>query len=159
MLDNRPVIPLAYRGESRFHTSAVANIAALVAAALDRPGTRLLNIGDPEALTVAQIGASIAARLGYRGQILPLDIGEPNGGAVIGDTPWSTPAPFTLDLDAAKAIGYIPVTTYQAAAGAMCDWLVDVGGDDWKARFPVLAGYPDDLFDYAAEDRFLAGRA
>lgn len=49
------------------------------------------------------------------------------------------------------------MTTYANAVGAMCDWLVeDAIRGDWKDRYPVLASYPRDLFDYAAEDRFLA---
>lgn len=157
MLDGRAAIPLAYRGESRFHTSAVANIAALVAAMLERPGTRILNIGDPEALSVAEIGAAIGARLGYAGVLLRLDVGDANGAAPVGDTPWSCPAPFVLDMQAARALGYQPAATYQDTVAKTCAWLRPMHGRDWKAAFPVLAGYPGDLFDYAAEDRFLAG--
>ena len=47
MLDHRPAIPLAYRGTSRFHTTAVANIAALTKIAAETPATRVLNIADP----------------------------------------------------------------------------------------------------------------
>jgi hypothetical protein len=47
--------PLAYRGASRSHTSSVANIAALVHTALHIPGTRILNIGDPEPPSLAEI--------------------------------------------------------------------------------------------------------
>jgi nucleoside-diphosphate-sugar epimerase len=45
ILDRRPAIPLAYRGTSRFHTSAVTNIAALTRIAVEVPGRRVLNIG------------------------------------------------------------------------------------------------------------------
>ena len=156
MLDGRPVIPLAYRGLSRFHTSAVANIAALTGTALDRPGTRVLNAADPEALSVAEIGALIAAHLGYGGAILPLDLSDEKGAAAIGDTPWSTPAPFVLDMGAATALGYRPATSYPSAVGPICDGLAAAQGQDWKTLFPVLASYPGDLFDYAAEDAFLS---
>lgn len=47
ILDGRQAIPLAYEGQSRFHTSSVFNIAELVRVALDRPSTRILNIADP----------------------------------------------------------------------------------------------------------------
>lgn len=76
MLDGRGAIPLAYRGESRFHTSAVVNLAALVRRALEVPGTRILNAADPATPTVAEIAATIAGHLDYRG----------------GFCPWTTPA-------------------------------------------------------------------
>lgn len=36
------------------------------------------------------------------------------------------------------------------------EWLADLNPADWRAAFPQLAAYPWDLFDYDAEDRFLA---
>jgi hypothetical protein len=48
MLDRRPTIPLAYRGTSRFHPSAAANIAALVCVATETLGSHVLNIADPD---------------------------------------------------------------------------------------------------------------
>lgn len=156
MLDGRKVIPVAYRGQSRFHTSAAANIAKLAGVVLDHPATRILNSADPEALTVAEIGAAIAAHMKYERSILPLDIGNDNGHDGIGDTPWSAPRPFVLNTAATDALGYRPATTYESAVGEVCDWLVANHGRDWRADFPVLAGYPVDLFDYAAEDEYLA---
>jgi len=156
MRDGRPVIPLAYRGLSRFHTSATANIAALIGTALDQPASRIVNSGDPYAPMVTEIGALIGAHLGYRGEIRPLDIGEANGEAAIGGTPWSAPTPFVLDLEASGALGYRPATTYGQVVGEVCDWLLTAVGPDWKISFPILAGYPEDLFDYAEEDRVLA---
>jgi nucleoside-diphosphate-sugar epimerase len=38
ILDRRPAIPMAYRGASRFHTSSVANIAALIRVAVGTAG-------------------------------------------------------------------------------------------------------------------------
>jgi len=155
MLDGRRVIPLAYRGQSRFHTSAVANIAALIGTALDKPGTRILNIADPVALSVAEIGASISRHLGYEGTILPVDVGDEKGNAAVGSTPWSVPAEFTLDTTAATALGYTPATTYEDAVARTCDWLVAQSGKDWKAQFPGLTRYSREFFDYATEDSFL----
>jgi nucleoside-diphosphate-sugar epimerase len=156
MLDGRSVIPLAYCGLSRFHTSAVANIAALIGTVLDRPGTRILNIGDPQALSVQEIGSAIGRRMNYGGELRPLDVGDENGNAPVGETPWSAPAPFTLDMTAAAALGYRPKADYIDAVGAVCDWLVSQKDRDWREQFPVMAGYPRDPFDYLAEDRFLA---
>lgn len=155
ILDGRPAIPLAYDGKSRFHTSSVRNIAELARVALDRPGTRILNIADPEALSVAGIGSAIGRHMGFAGRFVPL-----SGEAFptrIGRTPWSVPRPFVLDTTAALAIGYAPVTTYQQSIGPICDDLVrDASGGDWRARFPILAGYPYEQFDYDAEDTELA---
>jgi nucleoside-diphosphate-sugar epimerase len=155
MLDGRAVIPLAFDGQSRFHTTSVRNIAELARVALDVPGTRVLNIADPQAPSVAEIGAAIAAHLGYRGRFVLLpDRGFP---ATIGRTPWSVPRPFVLDTAAARALGYAPVARYETSVGATCDELAQVAPhEDWRARFPVLAGYGYDHFDYGAEDRALA---
>lgn len=147
MRDGRSVIPLAFEGRSRFHTTAAANIAALAATALAHTGSHVLNIADPEALTVAEIGALIAERLGYAGRIVPL------ASDAIGLSPWSIPRPFVLDTRAATALGYTPRTTYGAAVGPICDWLSMQDADAWEAAFPVLAAYPWPLFDYASEDR------
>ena len=158
ILDCRGAIPLAYRGTSRFHTSAVANIAALARIAVETPASRVLNIADPIAPAVAEIAAYIGRHLGYGGRIVEVDDrGYPPG---VGRTPWSIPRPFVLDCQAARDLGYVPKTTYADAMKSTCDWLVETAADgDWKARFPVLAAYPRDLFDYAAEDAFLASNS
>jgi nucleoside-diphosphate-sugar epimerase len=155
MLDRRPVIPLAYQGRSRFHTSSALNIAALTRIALDRPATRLLNIADPQPLTVAEIGALIGKHMGYSGSFanVPTE-GYP---APVGGSPWSVQRDFLLDVSAARALGYRPVTDYAGTIGAICDALNRFkGSDDWRRLFPGLAAYPRDLFDYAAEDAALS---
>jgi len=151
ILDERPVIPLAYQGASRFHTTAVANIAELTRVALASPASRVLNIADPTALSVRQIGELIAQHMKYPGRI----VGQ--GGdafpARVGRNPWSVPKPFVLDLSAAAALGYAPATTYAQSIEAICDELSDgAKGEDWRERFPVLASYPYDQFDYQSED-------
>lgn len=149
MRDGRPFIPLAYEGRSRFHTTAAADIAALAATALEKPGSRILNIADPDALTVAEIGSLIAARMGYTGRIVALT------SDAIGLSPWSIPWPFVLATQAAVALGYTPRTTYREAVGPISDWLSGQDVDAWEAAFAVLAAYPWPLFDYASEDRML----
>lgn len=157
MLDRRPAIPIAFRGRSRFHTTSVANIAALTCVVADAPGRRILNIADPTAPSVAEIGATIARHLGYPGRIVPVD--EPGATPTIGRSPWSIPLPFVVDCRAAEALGYAPATTYADAVKHTCDWLVATAGDgDWKDRFPRLASYPREHFDYAAEDAWFAAR-
>lgn len=155
MLDGRPVIPLAYEGRSRFHTTSVLNIAELVAVALERPDRRVLNIADPVALSVAGIGAIIGRAMNYQGRLVGVEEGRfPR---IVGRTPWSTPRPFVLDTRAAQALGYAPVTDYAATASTIRDDLIQAAaGRDWQDAFPVLASYPYEQFDYAAEDRALA---
>lgn len=156
MLDQRPIIPLAYLGKSLFHTSATLNIAALTRAALDNPGTRILNAADPHAPTVAEIGAAIGGHVGYSGKFCPIGGVADDLPPRVGFTPWSTPLPFTLDLRAAAAFGYQAVASYAEAVGETCRWLVKQNPADWRERFPVLASYVHDQFDYAAEDEFLS---
>lgn len=157
MLDGRLAIPLAFEGKSRFHTSSVLNIAELARVALDRPGTRILNIADPEALSVVEIGSAITQHMGYGGKLVR--IAGDCFPAKLGRTPWSVPRPFVLDNGAALALGYVPVTTYSQSVGAICDELARGDREGWQTRFPVLAGYPYDLFDYEAEDACLKERA
>jgi len=154
ILDGRSAIPIAYKGASRFHTSAVANIAEATRVSLETLGTRVLNVADPTAPSVAEIAASIARHLGYSGHIIEIDRDE--FPTKIGRTPWSVPRPFVLDVRAAVALGYLPVTTYAESVGTICDWLIEAAaGRDWREAFPVLASYPYDQFDYASEDDFL----
>ncbi len=155
MLDGRTAIPLAYKGQSRFHTSSVLNIAALVCTALENPGTRILNAADPEALTVARIGNAISSHLAYTGTLVPIATdGHP---APVGATPWSVPRPFVLDTQAALSLGYRPEVSYEETVSATCDWIIrQAAGRDWHEVFPVLASYPRNLFDYEAEDALMA---
>lgn len=156
LLDGRPRIPLAFRGASRFHTSAVANIAALVAAVADAPGVRVLNAVDPDPPSVLEIGRAIMTALDREAELVPLpDRGYPPR---LGATPWSVPRAFTLCDAAARAIGYRPVGGYAETIASTCRWLADgAAGGDWRAAFPALAAYPWDLFDYAREDAWLSG--
>ncbi|MDR1534970.1 MAG: NAD-dependent epimerase/dehydratase family protein [Planctomycetota bacterium] len=151
MLDRRPFIPLAYKGESRFHPVAAANIAAIVAGALKNPGTRVVNAADPVVPTVREIGEIIASALGYPGRFVPVDSNaRPSG---VGATPWSIPKPMVLDFSGAERLGGGLAATYKGTAGIICRWLVETASaGDWRERFPVLASYPRDHFDYAAED-------
>jgi nucleoside-diphosphate-sugar epimerase len=154
ILDGRRLIPLAYRGASRFHTSSVDNIAELVRLASEKAGSRILNAADPVAPTVKDIGVLVAKRLGQDCEFVEVpDTGYP---PAVGQTPWSVPRPFVLDIRAALDLGYKPVTTYAESVAATCDWLSAASTmGDWRKLFPILASYPRDLFDYAAEDSCL----
>jgi nucleoside-diphosphate-sugar epimerase len=157
-LDRREVVVLAYRGESVFHTTSVANLAELIRLAADRPGRRVLNAGDPDPPPVAAIGRLVGAIFGHAPRTVLLPGAPPSEG--VGDTPWSVPAdrPLVVAMDAARdELGYAPVTTYPEAVGATCRWLVEATrGRDWREVLPDLARYAEASFDYAAEDAYLA---
>jgi nucleoside-diphosphate-sugar epimerase len=156
LLDGRRIIPLAYGGRSRFHTTSVANIAALVLLAASLRGQRILNIADPMALSVAEIAAAIVSRFDDSGDVVALP-DDPLYPPSVGGTPWSVQRPFVLDVAAAASLGYRPQTTYPEAVGSICSWLVRAAaGKDWRVVFPALAAYPCDLFDYRLEDAMLA---
>jgi nucleoside-diphosphate-sugar epimerase len=149
-------VPLAYRGESRFHTTSVENLAELLWLAAERPGRRVLNCGDPEPPTVVEIGRAIGAAMGAElvEVLLP---GPPVDG--VGEHAWAVPRPFVVDTSEAELeLGYRPVTTYAKAVAKTCEWLVAAtDGRDWREVLPNLARQPGDVFDYDAEDAFLAG--
>ncbi|MFF3561112.1 NAD-dependent epimerase/dehydratase family protein [Streptomyces sp. NPDC002574] len=158
-LDKRPVLIMAHNGESRFHPVHTANLAELVRLAARRPGSRVLNAGDPYAPTVAEIAAAIGGLLDH--DVATVLVDGPPPAPNVGDTPWTTAHPFVLDMTAAaRELGYRAVTGYEESLPATVQGLVARLGDrDWRAAFPVLATTYDrfgDLFDYAAEDRWLA---
>lgn len=156
-LDRRPAFLHAYRGETIFHPTSVANLAELVRLACERPGTRILNCGDPDPPSVVQIGRAVAATVGYEpvDVLIPGSPPRPN----VGESPWTAPRSMLLDMTRADTeLGYRPLTTYEDAVGETCAWLLEATRErDWKAALPDLARYPVDLFDYAAEDGYLSG--
>jgi nucleoside-diphosphate-sugar epimerase len=154
MLDGRESIPLCFNGLSRFHTTAASNIAEVTRIALAEPRSLILNVADPVAPTVLEIGTLIAEAVGWTGRLVPIDLGDPHYGSPVGWTPWSVPAPFTLSTEAARRIGYKAATDYARSVQGTCQWLRSSVGGDWRDRFPVLAQYTVPLFDYDAEDRF-----
>ncbi len=150
LLDRRKIIPLAFGGESRFQTTAATGIAALAVTLADRRISGIFNCADPDAPTVLDIGAAIAAHLA-----VPVQFQTLAGAPVrhVGRTPWSIPHPFILDTRRALAAGHVALGRYAESVRPTLDWLVATAGDgDWQSRFPALAGYGYDQFDYAAED-------
>ncbi|MFF1380412.1 NAD-dependent epimerase/dehydratase family protein [Streptomyces sp. NPDC058308] len=154
-LDGRRTRVLAHGGLSRFHPVSVHNIAELVRLAGARPGSRVLNAGDPDAPTVAEIGAAIDSVMGVEVETVtvPGEAPAPN----VGVTPWSTPHPVVYDMSAAeRELGYRPVTTYADSLEETVRWLTQrLEGRDWRGAFPEMSA---DLFDYASEDAWLASR-
>ncbi|MEW2395402.1 NAD-dependent epimerase/dehydratase family protein [Streptomyces sp. NPDC046862] len=158
-LDGRPRRVLAYSGESRFHPASVHNIAELIRLAAARPGARVLNAVDPDAPTVAEIAAAIDAVMGVEAENVLVDGPAPS--PTVGDTPWSVPVPVVCDMSAAeRELGYRPVARYAETLPDTVAWIERRlnGHRDWREAYPRMAEVYEDLFDYAAEDAWLAGR-
>lgn len=149
MLDGRRVIPLAGGSSAVFHTSATANIAALIRAAAEQPATRVLNAADPVAPSLREIGETLAAMVGWNGTLVDMPVVSEVGG-----TPFSVPHPVVVSMEAAEAIGYVPAGTYAETLVPYVAWM-RAHEADWKTAFPVFTHYPSDPFDYAAEDAAL----
>ena len=144
ILDGRLRIPLAWRGESHFHTTATVNLAELIGVVVETPAARVLNAADPEALSVAGIGRVVAGLYGVDLDLVLLD-GAP--AKAVGGTPWSGERPIMADMARAEALGYRPVATYAEAVGTACrsaEALAAAGVD--------FVPYLRAMFDYAAED-------
>lgn len=155
LLDGRRRAPLSRDGAQRFHTAYAGNIAELIRVAIEVGGTQVLNAADPAAPTVREIGGMIAGAYGWDWELV--DAGDAKGG--VGATPWSAAGDFIVDMSRAAALGYRPVATYRDAIGETCRALEAAAvGRDWREAFPGLAAYPNDLFDYEAEDRYFARR-
>lgn len=154
MLDGRKIIPLAFEGQSRFHTCAATNIAELIISVLERPYSRILNIADPHALTTYEIGMVIAKYLDWDGRFSLLNCEDLVANEDIGRSPWSVPMPFVLNTKSAESLGYSATIDYEKAAAESCDWLCKQNDQDWEKNFPVLAAYPYNLFEYTKEDMF-----
>jgi nucleoside-diphosphate-sugar epimerase len=153
-VDGRRRVALASNGESRFHTTSVANLAELVRLAAARPADRVLNAGDPDPPTTLEICRAIGVALDH--EFEPVLFGEHSSELPGIDSPWATPRPFVVDMSSAeRELGYRPVTTYPEAVRETCAWLVGEleCGRDWKGT------YLEESLDYAAEDAALASRA
>jgi nucleoside-diphosphate-sugar epimerase len=157
VLDQRPAVFLAHRGAGIDHTTAAANLAALIEVVATSPGQRILNAADPDAPSALEISRTIARHLGHTWEEVLLDDGAEPG---LGRNPWDAPHPLVLDMTAATELGYVPAGDFAATITDEIEWLVAAarGGED-----AGLVPGPDDAFfkpllDYAAEDRYLASR-
>ena len=149
VLDRRPAVLLARRGADVNHTTAAANIAALIEVVAGRPGRRILNSADPDAPSALEISRTIARRLDHDwDEVLLADDAD----QALGRTPWDAPHPIVLDLSAAAAFGYVPAGDYGTTVAEEVDWLVASAEGRPAADDPFFAP----LLDYAAEDRYLA---
>jgi nucleoside-diphosphate-sugar epimerase len=156
-LDGRAKIPLAFGGQSRFHTTSVHNIAALLLAFAQNPMTGAFNIGDPDPPTPMEMAQHILGALGHKAELVAV----PNSAALsgLGRSPSSVPRAITVSDAAARAIGYLPVRTYDQCIAETCAWAIEVTRDaPWQSVFTGLAAYPMELFDYATEDTWFTAR-
>ena len=148
-VDGRRRVALAWNGESRFHTTSVANLAELIRLAAAQPGDRVLNGGDPDPPSTLEICHASGNALEYEFEpvLLPADeFGNP----------WAVPRPFVVSMEAAeRELGYRPVTTYPEAVTETCAWLVGEleRGRSWEGTYLEAA------LDYAAEDEVLAAHS
>ncbi|MGP4047313.1 NAD-dependent epimerase/dehydratase family protein [Streptomyces sp. 2A115] len=157
-LDGRPRRVLAFGGESRFHPASVHNIAELIRLAAARPGARVLNAVDPDAPTVAEIAAAIDSVMGVETESVLVDGPAPS--ATVGDTPWTVPHPVVCDMSAAeRELSYRAVARYAETLPDTVAWIErQLAGRDWREAYPRMFETYGDLFDYAAEDAWLATR-
>lgn len=149
VLDRRPAVFLAGRGAGVVHPTASANIAALIELTAHRPGRRILNSADPDAPSALEIARTIAAHLDHKWTEILLD-DDHNSPPGLGRHPWESRHPVVLDTRASTDLGYVPAGTYAETVTAEIDWLTTTGG-------PTATEYFAPLFDYAAEDAYLAG--
>jgi nucleoside-diphosphate-sugar epimerase len=150
-VDGRRRVALAWNGESRFHTTSVANLAELIRLAAGQPGDRLINGGDPDPPSTLEICHAIGDALEYEFEPVLLPADEFSN-------PWGVPAssPLVVSMEAAeRELGYRPVTTYPEAVKETCAWLVGEleRGRSWEGS------YIEGSLDYAAEDEVLASHA
>lgn len=154
ILDRRRVVVLARHGTGVDHTTAAANVAALIETIAANPGARVLNAADPDAPSALEIARTIAGILGHEWREVLLD-GPADGS--LGAHPWDAEHPVVLDTTAAIALGYEPVGDYATTVTETVEWLVTAArtGVD-AARLPRRDDpFFADFFDYAREDRLL----
>lgn len=160
-LDGRPVRLLSHDGASRFHTTSTVVLADLVRRAAARPGRRVLNAADPEALTVAEIADAVGTHLDHHPRTVTFP-GPPVGG--VGATPWSVPGPLVLAMGRARdELGHTGAPGYRETVGAAVDDLLarTAHVEDWRAVLPGFARMEAAMgpfLDYAAEDAWLTSR-
>jgi nucleoside-diphosphate-sugar epimerase len=148
VVDGRRRVALSWKGESRFHTTSVANLAELIRLAAAKPGDRALNAGDPDPPTTLEMCRAIGDALEHEFDPVLLPADEY-------DNPWGGERPFVVSMAAAESeLGYRPVTTYPDAVRETCTWLVGEleAGRNWDGT------YLEEMLDYAAEDAVLASR-
>ncbi len=157
VLDRRPAVFLARRGAGIDHTTAAANIAALIEVVAATPGRRILNCADPDAPSALEISRTVARQLDHVWDEVLLD---DEAHDALGRHPWDVPHPIVLDMTAAIALGYTPAGDYATTVADEVEWLVSAARGGEGAEH--LPGLDDPFFgpmlQYSAEDVYLAAR-
>lgn len=157
LAENRQVLPISHKAESIFHTSSTSGIASLIDCALRDPKSATLNVADPDALSVKGLIKAVCDAVSTTAEILPFP-GEPEG--MVGRTPWTVARPYVLDTSRARALGWHGGEPYAEAVTSVCAWAMEQASEtSWDAAFPLYKAYGVNMFDYAAEDQFLAEQA
>jgi nucleoside-diphosphate-sugar epimerase len=154
-LDGRPHVILTSNGAGHFHTTASENIGELVRLLAAQPASSgAYNCGDPDPPSVLEIARATAATAGHSFDEVLLN--EPAVRGDLGQTPWSTPKAFLVDMAKAEAeLGYRPAVSWAEALPRQVEWLIAATrGRDWREVLTRGANYLQ--FDYEAEDSFLA---
>ena len=156
-LDRRPYVVLANRGEGHFHTTASENLGELIRLLAASPRTDVFNCGDPDPPKVIDIARAIGPAVGYEPTEILLP--EPAGRGELGQTPWSTPKPFLVDMSKAEQeLGYRPATAWADAIGPQVQWLIEATtGRDWRDVLPRGGSYL--RFEYEDEDALVRSLA
>lgn len=156
VLDGRGQVILPFDGESIFHPTATANLAELILLAAKRPGNRTLNCGDlnpPSAARISEIVDDLMNTSTER-----ILVSGPPPAPTVGNNPWAVHRPVVVDMTLARVeLDYREAVCYSDSLADTLEWALDAtAGRDWREVFPTLARYPTGLFEYAAEDAYLA---
>jgi nucleoside-diphosphate-sugar epimerase len=157
VLDRRPIVILAQRGREQFNRTSVLNLAELIRLAAESPGDRDLNAADDDPRVVIDIVRQTAAVLDWEFDEVLL-AGRPCAFG-LADTPWSGPANLVVDMSRARsALGFEELIGSDETLRQTIEWLVDyIRPGDWREQLPgFVRRYTDAVFDYDAEDRFVA---
>lgn len=152
--DKRPHIPVAYEANSFFHTSSTVGIASLIACTLENPSDQILNVADPSPPDVREIASSVEKAIGHDVPLAPFQ-GDPVGS--VGRSPWSVPRPYVLDTTRALILGWDGGKSYAEEVIDVCQWATKKAEEaSWESAFPLSELYGANVFNYEAEDEFLA---
>lgn len=158
VLDARPAVLLAHRGEGVDHPTAAVNVAALINVVASKPGRRILNCADPDTPSVSTMARVVTEHFDYEWDVVLLDA---NAREELGRTPWDTAQPVVLDLSASFELGYVPAGDYATTVREEIEWLSSVALGPGEVRLPdyLDVEFFERSFDYLAEDNFLNDRS
>jgi nucleoside-diphosphate-sugar epimerase len=154
-LDRRPFIVLPEDGLTLHHYGYAENLAHAVLLAVDRPEAaagQVYHCADEEVLTLRQVVEIVAGALGHRFEIVSM----PWPLAVPARPLLAQPLPTHRVFDLGKIrseLGYRDVVPAREALARTARWLVEHPPAPGGQEETVL----QDPFDYAAEDRLVAG--